>query len=121
MNNSYFAVESVNLHVETPVDHTPEVREREVELVKILGAIRKVQDSKDWSTLKENVFDGVTQNLSDKIQSEAKKTKPDVDILRYLTGQLVWAEKFSDLSKLEAVFRQELTNIRKQYGTTEKD
>ena len=114
MNNSYLAVESISLNVEEPVDRSNNLREREAELVKILSAIEGVQKSREWSTLKEKVFDGVEDGLRKRIEVEAKKATPDALVLNRLTGQLLWAEKYADLSKLAVVFRTELTNIRKQ-------
>lgn len=122
MNNSKLAVEQVSLSSETPVDIRPILREKEGELITILSAIQGVSETNEWSILKEKVFNGLTATLNREIQSEARKESPDVLKLNRLAGQLKWAEKYSDLSKLEQVFRTELSNIRKQlYGKTEEN
>lgn len=110
MNNSKLAVESISLPKE--VDITPLLNEREGELINIIDAIQGIASTKEWSTLKEKVFDGLVATLSREIQSEARKDSPDTLKLNRLAGQLKWAEKYSDLSKLENVFRLELTNVR---------
>lgn len=112
MNNSFLAIESVSFSVEDPVDRTENLREREGELLSILDALEGIASTKEWSTLKEKIFDGITESLSSKIQAEGKKTVPDPLVLNRLAGQLLWAEKYSDLSKLGEIFRSELKSVR---------
>lgn len=119
MNNSKLTIEQVSLHEEEQVDQKPILREKEGELIKILESIRKIQQTEEWSTLKINVFDNLTVSLSKELTSEAKKENPDTLKLNRLAGQLKWAERYSDLSKLEEEFRLQLTNVRKLlYGTS---
>lgn len=118
MNNSKLAIENVNLS-EEKVDISPLLREREGELLTITKAIKGVSESRDWNVLKDMLFNGITETLNREIQSEARKESPDALKLNRLAGQLKWAEKYSDLSKLEQVFKLELSNIRKQlHGKT---
>lgn len=118
MNNAFLVFE--NQRIELEPDQRISLKEREGELVKIVDSLQKVQVSKEWSTLKIKVFDGLVESLNKEISSEAKRDNPDVLKLNRLTGQLKWAERFSDLKKLEDIFRSELTNIRIKYGQTEK-
>lgn len=121
MNNSKLAIEKVSLTQDEVVDNTPRLREKETELITILESLKGIQETKEWSTLKTKVFDGVTESLSREMTIEAKKENPDTLKLNRLAGQLKWAEKYSDLSKLENVFRLELTNVRKLlYGKTQE-
>lgn len=119
MNNSKLAIDSVALNLEKKEDITPKLTEREATLTRILEAIREVQESRGWSSLKKEVFDGLVERLERDIRHEARKDSPDPLKLRYLTGQLYWAEKYSDLSKLELSFREELKGVRLHYGTRE--
>lgn len=114
MNNSKFAIENVSLSLEEKVEVSPKLRDREGEIVAIIEAIKGIEASKEWSTLKEKVFDGLVVTLKKQIHEEAVKENPDGLKQNRLAGQLKWAEKYSDLSKLESIFRTELTNIRKQ-------
>lgn len=117
MNNSLI-VENVSLSLEERPNGAP-LKEREAELIAILEAIRVIQGSNEWSTLKIKVFDSLTTNLEKDLGSEAKKESPDTNKLNRLAGQLKWAERYSDLTKLEQAFRTELTHIRlKLHGTT---
>lgn len=120
MNNSKLVIENMTLSEEKPIDRKPFLRQRESEIVKIFDAIAGVQMSKDWSTLKNYLFDGLVQTLNKEIHEEARKENPDTLKLNRLAGQLKWAEKYSDLNRIRDVFRLELTNIRKQlYNNTD--
>lgn len=103
-----------SLNLETPVDTSPIIREREGKLVKMIEAIDAISQSKEWTVLKEEVFDSLVTTLNKQISAEARKENPDTLKLNRLAGQLKWAEKYSDLRKLESLFRTELTNIREQ-------
>lgn len=120
MNNSGLVIEGTSLREEVGIDRTPHLKKRESEVVKILDAIQGVKETKDWSTLKEFVFDGLVATLNREIQAEAVKDNPDPLKLNRLAGQLKWAEKYADLTRLHDVFRLELTKIRKiLYGKNE--
>lgn len=120
MNNSFLVQERVPLTLETPFEKEP-LQEREAELVKIIENLRAVSRSKEWSSLKTQVFNGLTESLSKELHSEARKENPDTLKLNRLSGQLKWAERYSDLQKLEDEFGLQLKNVRaKLYGKTEK-
>lgn len=107
MNNSKLVLDSIE-----KVDTTPLMRERETHLVHVIEALQGVAQSQAWSTLKTELFDGLVKTLKGELYSEAKREVPDTLKLRHISGQLKWAEKFSDLSKLEATFRVELQGVR---------
>lgn len=113
MNNSKIAEDN---EVEPPkeFDRTPWLRQREGELIKIIEALDGVKESDYWKTLSTYIFDGLVESLDKRINTEAQKNDPDKQELARLTGQMVWAKKFSDLSKLKDIYRVELTNVRKQ-------
>ena len=114
MNNSYLAIEQNTLVLEKPIENKEFLRKREGELIKILDAIKDIEQWESWSTLKKLVFDGLVQILEREMRDEARKEQPDTLKLNRLAGQLKWAEKYADLNKLYNVFRLELTNIRKK-------
>lgn len=121
MNNSKLAIDSVSLTEEQPVDVAPQLKDREGKLIKIIEALQSVNQSQAWSTLKTEVFDSIVNILEKEIKDEAKKETPDTLKLNRFAGQLKWAEKYSDLYKLENVFRQELTHIRTKINGTESN
>lgn len=118
MNNSKIAFESIPSPVE--IDRKPWLQKREGELVRTIEAIKEVRNTDAWSSLKNEVFDGVVEKLEKDLLAEAKKDSPDNLSLARLNGQLVWAKKFADLDQLANIFRLELANIRKfLYGSQE--
>lgn len=119
MNNSKLAIEHSALS-EEEIDRTPWLREREGTLITILEALQTISESKEWSTLKNHIFDGVVEKLEKDLLSEAKQQDPDKQKLASLTGQFTWAKKYADLESLAGIFRLELTQIRKQlYGKSD--
>jgi hypothetical protein len=122
MNNSFLAVEKVSLSQDTKVDRAPILRQREGELITILDSLKAIQASKEWSSLKNLIFDELAKSLSKELRSEARADNPNVLKLRFIAGQIKWAEKYADLKKLEDTYRLELTNVRIQlYGKTQEN
>ena len=122
MNNSKLAMDSVPLSEEPRPDNKPQLREQEGRLVRILTSIKLVSESGEWSTLKIEIFDSLVNSLERDLKAEAKKETPDTNKLNRLSGQLIWADRYADLSKLENKYRVELQGIRLQlYGNTENN
>lgn len=111
MNNSYFADLVIS---DEETDLSPRFREREVQLRRIIDALRKIMGTKEWSTLKELLFDGIVARLTAARNYEAAKENPDTNRLNRLTGQLLWADSYSDLRKLEALYSEELINVKEK-------
>jgi len=108
MNNSL-----LQLEVEETVDIKPQLRVRERELLEIIEAIHKVASSDYWKLLKIKVFDGVMASLHNRLIAEKNPTE-----MYRLQGQIVWAEKYSDLDKMTQAYDNELKSVRKKlYGT----
>lgn len=105
MNNSSIQPEAIK-------DLETKLQEREAKLIRILEAIGRVKESEAWSTLKIEVFDNLGSILKRDLLTEAKKDDPNPNKLNRLTGELKWAEKFSDLEKFENEQRVELKAIR---------
>lgn len=110
MNNSKIALDNVNVFFEETVDMTPSLRQREQDIVAIIEALQAVKGSEFWKTLQNKVFNGILEALQRRIRSEKNPT----EIYR-LQGQIVWAEKYTDLNKLLQAYQNELQQIRKQY------
>lgn len=107
MNNSKIAIDNVSLELDEPMDTGPLLRQRETELIAIIEALENIQASDYWKLLKDKLFDGVVESLRRRLLKE----KDSAEIFR-LQGQVVWAEKYSDLSKLTTAFRNELANVK---------
>lgn len=113
-------LDSMDIFREEKVDIKPKLQERESQLIRIIESIRGIKQTKEWSSLKSDIFDSLTENLERDLRNEAKKDNPDPLKLNRIAGQLKWAEKFSDLNKLEEVYRVELQGVKiKLYGKNE--
>jgi hypothetical protein len=111
---------TIELTPEPEADNKPRLRAEEGRLVKIIEAIQGISSRPEWSTLKTEVFDNLPTILEKDLKEEAKKDNPDPMKLNRLAGQLKWAEKYSDLTKLESTYKVELQRVRIQlYGKTE--
>lgn len=112
MNNSKLVSDSVNLNVEQAEDISVQLRDREEKLIRLLRAIQDV--SVGWSSLKDELFDPLVTSLEGQLLSEAKNQAPDPLRLNRLAGNLEMARRFADLQRVEAVYRNELTQIKKK-------
>ena len=110
MNNSRIALE----YSEEKPDTTPLLRERQATILRIIEAIQEIEKTKAWSTLKTEIFHGLDKLLDNELRAEAKKEQPDPSRLNRLAGQLHWAERYADLSKLEERYRTELKQINQR-------
>jgi len=115
MNNAQITIENIETK-----DSKELFRLEESRLVRIIENLQAVQSSKEWGILRDEIFDGVVNSLEREIKNEAKSENPNPQKLTRLSGKLEWAEKYSDLSKLEHVYKSNLKNIRiKLYGENE--
>lgn len=112
MNNSSIRLEQEPSQSELSEERLLKIGEHEAKTVRVLEAIGKVQETEAWSTLKREVFDKLANSLERDLQEEAKKEDPDPKRLNRLAGELKWAGRYADLSKLGESFRLELQRIR---------
>ena len=88
------------------------LRETEAKTIRIVEALQGTQKTKEWRTLKEEIFDGFASSLEREIKSEARSENPNPQKLNRLSGKLEWAERFSDLAKLEDYYKIQLKNLK---------
>ncbi len=116
MNNAQIVVDLSLSPIERDVK--PTLRKREEKLIRTIEAIRAIAKTEDWSTLKIELFDELVSSLERDLRNEAKKEDVNLSKLQRLAGQLKWAERYADLTKLEEKFKLELTALRTNlYGT----
>lgn len=109
MNNSKLAIESLLITEETSIDVSPHLRQRQQELAEIIAAFDAIVASSYWKVLQNKVFDGVLEALQKRLDAE----KDEKEIFR-LQGQIAWARKYADLTKMTQTFKDELQRITKQ-------
>lgn len=119
MNNARLVVEAATLRQEVPVDLQERLRQREGELMRLIEVVKEVAMSEQWSSLKKLYLDGITTSLKKELLAEASKDSPDLLKLSKINGQVLWARRYSDLSKLETEFRTELARIKQTLHGTE--
>lgn len=99
---------------------TPKLRSEESRLIGLVEAIETVRQSREWSSLKTEVFEPLVFSLEKELKSEGRKDDPSPTKLNRLAGELKWAEKYADLDKLANAYRIELQRVRIQlHGNTE--
>lgn len=108
MNNSLVTDE------EDKEDLKPRLRQRETEVIAIITALTNVIQTDDWNVLKTLIFDGLVASLEKRLKTEVGSDEIKTSELYRLNGQLTWARRYSDLSKLLDVYKLELTNLRKR-------
>ena len=114
MNNSKIAIEGLKVIQESEVDRNPALQKRKAEFIRVIEAIDGVTKSKDWQTLNELIFKAVVETLEKTMKAEMKKRPLEEQQIYFLQGQLVWADKYSNLEQLKEKFKVELQHIRKQ-------
>lgn len=117
MNNSKIAIDNQDVFKEKEVDKTPVLREKEGVLVKIIEAVNRIEQTEDWKTLRNYIFDGLVESLERRLSQEANKDELNQPEIHRLQGQLIWARKYSDFKKLSEVYRSELLNVKKMLNT----
>lgn len=90
------------------------LRVKQDELVKILEAFASLEQSKEWETLKELVFDRSLVSIERQLLNEASAPQVNIEKLYRLQGELSWAKKYSDLSRFMEGLKGQLENIKNQ-------
>lgn len=105
MNNSFSIEEQFP---EEAVDPVP-LRERETKLLRLLEAIQAF--GKEWSTLKDELFDGRLELLERMLSAESKKAEIDVSELYRLQGRINEVKRIMNITESGP---RELAAIRKR-------
>lgn len=117
MNNDLFMSEA-SFPIDTPQKEA--IAEREAKLIRMIGAIKKLVESNEWSSLKTEVFDSLVEQYRKGIFQEARKDHPDLQVLANLNGKYEVAKKYHDLAALGQAYQTELNNLRIKYGRSAK-
>lgn len=113
MNNSYFAVQNTLDHQENPEESKEFLVDRQTKLTRILEALKELETSKAWGSLKKEVFSGLIDRLTNDLLRESRKSPVDALKVSHIAGQLDTAEQY-DLQKMHRQFSDELVAIKKQ-------
>lgn len=91
-----------------------ELRKRQTDLIKIVDALAKLEETKEWDTLKELIFDKSLQAIERQLLSEALSQKIDINKLYKLQGEWVWAKQYSDIERFADTLKKQLEDIKKK-------
>lgn len=91
-----------------------QLRVEQARLVKIIEALVKLDGSKEWQTLKEEVFDKSKQAIERQLMVEclAQEVK-DPKIYR-LQGEYAWARQFCETDRFVETLKRQLEEIKRK-------
>ena len=110
MNNSKIVLENIT----EGTDKVSFLQKQQGELIQIVEAINRIEETEDWKKLKSMLLDGAVKALEKQLLSESSKQEVSIPELYRLQGQLAWAKKYADLKKLSEYFKQQIENIKNQ-------
>ena len=121
MNNSRLVIEQATLAEDEGFNRIPWLQEKRASLTRSIEALQKVANLRDWTVLRDEMFDGVVESLERELRTESLKKDLDNSKIHSLQGQLVWARKYTDLKSLADGLKVELKRIKKLLHGRETD
>lgn len=88
------------------------LREEETRLTKIIEALVSLDKSKEWSTLKELVYDVSVLSVERQILNICLNKEIDLNALYKLQGEWAWAKQHSDTNRFITTLKQQLEGIK---------
>lgn len=90
------------------------LREKQIELIKLIEALAKLDKSEEWNTLRELTFDRSLDLIKRQLLQEALKPDLDLSKLYNLQGQWAWANQYSDIDRTISTLKNQLAEIKKK-------
>lgn len=88
------------------------LRERQTELINIIEAFDKLEQSKEWQTIKDLIFNKSLSAIERQIQNEALAPEIDTNKLYKLQGEWVWSKQYADTNRFISTLRKQLEDIK---------
>lgn len=95
------------------MDEKTRLEERYAELVRMIESFEKLDQSKEWTTLKELVFDKEMASIEKQLYLASLDSPLDTALLYTLQGRLLQAKRFNIYPYIETL-KKELENINKK-------
>jgi hypothetical protein len=95
-------------------DVKAQLRLEQNRLIKIIEAFVKLDNNKDWQTVKELVFDTSLQAIERQIFVESLTPTIKTDKLYNLQGQWAWAKQYSDVNRFVDNLKKQLEEIKRK-------
>ncbi len=90
------------------------LEQKREELVKIIQSFEILDKSKEWSTLKELVFDKSLASIERQLLSESLSPELTTSKLYKLQGEYAWAKRFTDFNGFIEKSKKQLEDINKK-------
>jgi len=90
------------------------LREEQTRLIKIIEALSKLDKSKEWESLKEEVYAKSLLAIERQMLNECMSPTIKTDKLYKLQGEWAWAKQFADVDRYVDSLKRQLEQIKKK-------
>lgn len=90
------------------------LREEQTRLLTIIESFEKLEKSKEWSSLKELVFDKSLGSIERQIMNESLELEINTDKLYRLQGERAWVKQYCDTNRFVETLKKQLEEIKKR-------
>lgn len=91
-----------------------QLRAEQVRLVKVIEALIKLDASKEWQVLKEEVFDKSRQAIERQLMNESMAIEVKDPKIYRLQGEYAWAKQFCDTNRFVETLKKQLEEIKRK-------
>jgi hypothetical protein len=99
-------------------EDSPEVkailRERHTELLTLIEALGKLEESKEWNVVKELVFDKSLKSIERQLLNESLAKEVKKEKIYRLQGEWAWAKQFCDTKRFIETLKAQLSDLKKR-------
>lgn len=99
---------------ETSEEAKVKLRQKQTELANLIEALVKLEESKEWNTVKELVFDKSLVAIERQILNESLAKEINTNKLYKLQGEWAWSKQYSDTPRFISTLKKQLEDINKQ-------
>jgi len=90
------------------------LRQEQTRLITIIESFEKLEESTEWSSLKELVFNPSLASIERQLMNESLKQPLDTAMLYYLQGQRAWVKQYTDTHSFVEHLKRQLQEIKKK-------
>lgn len=87
-------------------------REEQTRLLRLVEALVVLDKTKEWTTLKELVFDKSVKAIERQMLNECLAPEVNTDKIYRLQGEYAWAKQYSDIDKFVEMLKKQLEEIK---------
>jgi hypothetical protein len=90
------------------------LRGEQTRLIKVVEALQKLDESKEWQTLKELVFSKSLASIERQMLNECVAQEVNVNKIYRLQGEWAWAKQYNDVDRFAETLKRQLEEIKKR-------